>query len=188
MVRTGLVIAVTLTAVLGAGYFVREPAVPPAAAAPLRVLCGTERWQVKTLADADRFKVDLTPRYRTIKQLNALVRAPKLPQDGRVAGELSVYRVTATVMASINENDGDIHLALVSDDGSRLIAEAPEPACSVKSRDRAAINKARLAAQDVQPGDKVIAIGVGFFDFAHHQTGHATNYIELHPLISLRRA
>jgi hypothetical protein len=38
-----------------------------------------------------------------------------------------------------------------------------------------------------QPGDKVIAIGVGFFDFAHHQTGHANNYIELHPLISLRR-
>lgn len=40
--------------------------------------------------------------------------------------------------------------------------------------------------QDVQVGTKVIAAGVEFFDFAHHQTGHAGNYIELHPLISLR--
>jgi predicted NBD/HSP70 family sugar kinase len=37
----------------------------------------------------------------------------------------------------------------------------------------------------VHPG--IVAIGVGFFDFAHQQTGHANNYIELHPLLSLRR-
>jgi len=68
-----------------------------------------------------------------------------------------------------------------------LIAEAPEPACSVDSRDRAAIKRARLAAQDVVLGEKVIAAGVGFFDFAHNQTGHAANYIELHPLLSIQR-
>jgi hypothetical protein len=68
-----------------------------------------------------------------------------------------------------------------------MIAEAPEPACSVGARSRSAIDAARLVAQDIQSGDKVVAIGVGFYDFAHHQTGHADNYIELHPLISLRK-
>jgi hypothetical protein len=181
-----MVAVVTVAAALAASHFLREQ-VPAASAASLRLLCGTERWPVKTFADADRFKVALTPRYRTITQLNALVRPANRPQDGRVAGELSVYRVTATVMMTINENDGDIHLALMANNGAKLIAEAPEPACSVRSRDRAAINKARLVAQDVQPGQKVVAVGVGFFDFAHRQTGHADNYIELHPLISLRR-
>jgi hypothetical protein len=89
-----------------------------------------------------------------------------------------------TVVA--NENDGDIHLALRGSDGSTMIAEAPEPACSRFARDRAAINAARLVAQDVQVSDKVVAAGVGFFDFAHNQTGHANNQIELHPLISLK--
>jgi len=142
---------------------------------------------VKTFSDADRFKVNLTPRSRTIKQLNSLIRAPHRPQNGRVPGEFSVYRVTGTVMAMINEDDGDVHLALIADDGSKLITEAPEPACSVNARDRTVINKARLIAQNVQPGEKVVAVGVGFFDFAHNQIGHAANYIELHPLLSLRR-
>lgn len=107
-------------------------------------------------------------------------------QNGRVAGELSVYRVVATVTASINEDDGDIHLALRGEDGATLIAEAPEPACSVNARDRAAIDRARLAAQDIKVGNKVIAVGVGFFDFAHKQTGHANNYLELHALLALK--
>jgi len=185
--RTRLVVLATAVAVLAIGYSLRQPAVPPAAAAPLRALCGSERWSVKTFSDADRFKVDLTPRSRTIKQLNALVKPTKLPATGRVPAELKVYRVTATVTATINENDSDIHLALMAADGSTLIAEAPEPACSINARDRASINQARLVAQDVQVSDTVVAVGVGFFDFPHNQTGHATNQIELHPLISLRR-
>jgi hypothetical protein len=186
--RRALVVAlVTLAALLGSGHLLRNAAVPPARAAPLRLLCGVERWSVKTFSDADKAKVNLTRRYRTVKQLNKLVRAKKRPQNRRVAGELSVYRVTATVTATINEDDGDVHLVLTGADGSTMIAEAPEPACSVHSRNRTAINKARLAAQDIVPGDKVIAAGVGFFDFAHKQTGHATNYLELHPLLSIRK-
>jgi hypothetical protein len=185
-VRTALVVAVTIAAATLLAGQLRGTKTPTAAAAPLRLLCGTERWSVKTFSDADRFKVSLTRRYRTIKQLNALVRPAHRPANGRTPDELKVYRVTATVTAAINEDDGDIHLALMGSDGSTLIAEAPEPACTPNSRDKAAINKARLAAQDVQRGQKVIAVGVGFYDFAHHQTGHAKNYIELHPLISLR--
>jgi hypothetical protein len=185
--RASVVALVTLAALLGSGYLLRDATVPPATAAPLRLLCGVERWPVKTFSDGDKGKVSLTRRYRTVKQLNKLVRAKKRPQNARVTGEFSVYRVTATVTATINEDDGDVHLVLTGADGSTMIAEAPEPACSVGSRNRTAINKARLAAQDIQPGDKVTAAGVGFFDFAHKQTGHADNYLELHPLLSIRR-
>jgi hypothetical protein len=185
--RTKLIVIGCFLVVCVVGSQLRDTRPPPAAAAPLRLLCGSERWAVKTFSDSDKAKVNLTRRYRTVKQLNKLARAAKRPQDGRVAGEFSVYRVTATVTAAINEDDGDIHLVLTGDDGATMIAEAPEPACSAHARDRSAINKARLAAQDVQVGEKVVAAGVGFFDFAHRQTGHADNYIELHPLISLRR-
>jgi hypothetical protein len=61
-----------------------------------------------------------------------------------------VDRVTGTVTYVANEDDGDIHLALQGADGSTLIAEAPEPACTVNARDRSALNAARLVAQDVQ--------------------------------------
>jgi hypothetical protein len=57
----------------------------------------------------------------------------------------------------------------------------------VNSRDRTAIAKARLVAQDIHVGDKVAARGVGFFDFFHNQNGAAQNQIELHPLLSLKR-
>jgi hypothetical protein len=63
-------------------------------------------------------------------------------------------------------------LALRGSDVSKLIAEAPEPACSIGARGRAAIDAACLVAQDIQSGDKVVAIDIGFYDVAHHQTGH----------------
>jgi hypothetical protein len=185
--RRRLVMVGSVAAVLLVGLQFRQAALPPAAAGPFRALCGVERWSVKTFTDADRYKVDLTPRRRTIKQLDALKRPATRPPNMRTPDELKVYRVTATVTTTINEDDGDIHLALIGSDGARLIAEAPEPACSIGARDRAVIDAARLVAQDIQPGDKVIATGVGFWDFAHHQTGHADNYIELHPLISIKR-
>lgn len=181
-----MVIALIAAATLVAGLQLRDPT-PPASARPLREFCGTERWLVKTFSDGDRWQVDLTRRSRTIKQLNDLIKPKPLPANGRVPAERQVCRVTATVSYVANEDDGDIHLALAGSDGSMMIAEAPEPACAANARDRTAINAARLVAQDITPGDKVVATGVGFFDFAHGQTGHAKNSIELHPLLALRR-
>jgi hypothetical protein len=39
-----------------------------ASALPLRLMCGSERWSVKTFADGDRWQVNLTTRDRTIAQ------------------------------------------------------------------------------------------------------------------------
>jgi hypothetical protein len=186
-VRRRLVVIGLVAAALLVGLQLRQTTLPPAAAGPFRALCGVERWSVKTFTDGDRYKVDLTPRRRTIERLNALTPPASPPANARTPDELRVYRVTATVTTTINEDDGDIHLALIGSDGSRLIAEAPEPACSTGARDRQAIDAARLVAQGIKPGDRVVATGVGFYDFAHRQTGHAGNYIELHPLIALHK-
>jgi hypothetical protein len=185
--RTAVVVLATIAAASTVRLIVDTPPTPVAEAAPLLALCGSERWPVKTFSDSDRKKVNLSPRYRTVKQLGALPRESPRPQNGRTPAELRVYRVTATVMTTINEDDSDVHLILQGDDGAQMIAEAPEPACAVDARDKRAINRARLVAQDIEPGTKVVAIGLGFFDFAHHQTGHARNYFELHPLLSLKR-
>jgi hypothetical protein len=176
-----------LAAVGAVSLVVPATRTPPAAARPLRYLRGVERWPVKTFSDGDRWQVSTTRLYRTIKQLNAIPRPAVRPPNGRASAEFKTYRVTGTVTYVANEDDGDIHLAIMGADGSSVIAEAPEPACSVNSRDRAQINAARLVAQGIQPSDKVVAVGVAFFDFAHNQIGHAKNYIELHPLLSLRR-
>lgn len=173
-------------ALVAAGRLMRSSPASAASAAPSRLLCGAERWSVKSFADADRATVDLTPRPRTIGQLNALARPATRPANGRAPAERRTYRVVATVTASIAEADGDVHLVLTGDDGSTMIAEAPAPGCTRGARDRAAIGRARLAAQGVRLGRRVVAAGVGFFDFAHHQTGHARNSFELHPLLSLR--
>jgi hypothetical protein len=52
------------------------------------------------------------------------------------------------------EDDGDVHLALKRADGSEMIAEAPEPACTKNSRARASIGKARLVAQTSTSGTR----------------------------------
>jgi hypothetical protein len=36
------------------------------------------------------------------------------------------------------------------------------------------------------PHLRVRVSGVLFFDFAHGQSGHAPNYVELHPIVSFR--
>ena len=47
------------------------------------------------------------------------------------------------------------------------------------ARDACALS--RLTSSRFRVGDKVRAAGVAFFDFTHGQTGHANNYLELHP-------
>jgi hypothetical protein len=81
-------------------------------------MCGSERWLVKTFADSDRWRVDLTWKYRTIAQLNAFKKPADLPQDDRKRVELSAYRVTGMVTYVANEDDGDVHLAVQSVSGA----------------------------------------------------------------------
>jgi hypothetical protein len=62
--------------------------------------------------------------------------------------------------------------------------EPPQPehtVVRVRARPRDACALSRLTSSRFRVGDKVRAAGVAFFDFNHGQTGHANNYLELHP-------
>jgi hypothetical protein len=52
---------------------------------PDQLLCGAERWLVKTLSDADAVKVNLQAVPATITQLSALAPPADLPNNRRIA-------------------------------------------------------------------------------------------------------
>lgn len=160
--------------------------------------CGTERWAVKTLTDADAGLVDLTPQITTIAALRALPAPPTLPADNRVIPtEVTTFRITATLVAWKLEGDEDLHLILSDDNGQTMIAEIPSSACTMVcySPVRSWIDSARatVIGELGQPSSTgfltvnrtVVITGVGFFDFPHGQRGAAPNQIELHPVIGV---
>ena len=157
------------------------------------VTCGTERWDVKTGTDSaatgvDQSAVDDT----TVANLNGIV-APKSPKTRVAPVEDTVYEVTATLTDFKVEPDSDYHLALADDNGQKMIAEIPAPACVRSGPFRAAIAQARAAfdarfratTKYKQPNVSVTIRGVGFFDRIHNQRGVAKNGIELHPVLAI---
>ena len=161
--------------------------------------CGVERWQIKTLSDAERDRVDRTPVETTVEELVVLPRPRRTPQYSRVAPtELTTFRVDAYLGGYRPESDGDMHLILFGMQNQRvsLVAEIPNPNCSGAcasglSEDFA---KARATLRDIlttpNPADEPIVVrvtGVGFFDRNHGQIGAAPNLIELHPVLAIQR-
>src|SRR5205085_7230559 len=72
--------------------------------------CGTERWPVKTLSDADVTSINLSPLPATVAQLDSLSAPSSLPQASRVAPvELTTYWVVAAVGEFKIEDDRDMH-------------------------------------------------------------------------------
>jgi hypothetical protein len=142
-----------------------------------RVLCGVERWTVKTLQDRPR----LFP-VKTVTLAYLVTRpAPSNVPYTRLPFERQVFRVTAAVTLVRPEADQDLHLVLT--DGRRtMIAESPTVSCAARSTLslRKQMSRARAA---VRVCSKATVTGVAFFDFHHGQTGVAPNAIELHPLL-----
>ena len=103
-----------------------------------RISPGTERWPVKTGVDADVANVDKTRIVdSTVRELGSLPRPAELmppnelhdAYDAKRAApvELTVWRVTAKVIALKLEADGDYHLVLQDDSGAEMVAEIPYP-------------------------------------------------------------
>jgi len=149
-------------------------------AAPIRSLCGTERWAVKTLQDRPR----LMPVRTTTLRFLVTRPAPHALPNTRLAFERHVYRVTAAVTLVRPEDDGDLHLVL-RDGSLHMIAEAPSTGCIAGATParRAQMRNARAA---VRFCTRAQITGVAFFDFKHGQTGVAPNAIELHPILGFR--
>jgi hypothetical protein len=155
--------------------------------------CGTERWSVKTLTDADRDKVNLAPKETTVGWLVSQDPPASLPADGRVAPvERQTYKVRALFVEYKLEADEDFHVVIadVEDPSKTMLAEIPSPDCdgACASGHSEEFRKARAIIMGL--GDQVtpvtlVVTGVGFFDFLHGQTGAAPSGIELHPVLKI---
>ena len=164
--------------------------------------CGTERWPVKTLTDADAADVNFNPSATSVADLRGLTKPTIRPANGRVGPtELTTFRVHALLIGwKIENSDRDMRL-IIADPGNptqTMIAEIPSPTCSrvcnsVHSREfeaaRAAlINQLGSPSSNLRtlsPPPRIIVTGVGFFDFLHGQRGSASNGIELHPVLEV---
>lgn len=163
--------------------------------------CGIEQWAIKTGTDADAHLVDLTVHHLTrISTMRSWPAPNPIPDGKRVAPyELEVWQVDAMLVDYKVENnsrtgDSDYHLVLKDKSNDTIIAEIPSPSCVDKiSPFYAAIEQARakfdakLHAEGhfQDPEIPVRVVGIGFFDFLHHQKGVAPNGIELHPVLDI---
>jgi hypothetical protein len=149
-------------------------------AAPVRSLCGTERWTVKTLQD----RPSLLPVQMTTLQFLVTRPAPHAPPYTRLPFERRVFQVTAAVTEIRSEDDGDLHVIL-RDGRFHMIAEAPSPACIARAK---LVRRVQMLAarRAVRVCRRARVTGVAFFDYLHGQIGVAPNAIELHPVLGFR--
>ncbi len=167
------------------------------------VHCGTERWAIKTLSDAESRKIDWGPRTISIAELLRLA-APKVLDDSRSEAETHVYSVEGVLLGWKQETgthgDRDYHVVLADPDDLRhtLIAEVPSGdctgACSSPHVQQFLETRQVLVERLSSPQAHfrrfstawlVRVQGVGFFDIYHNQIGVAENCIELHPVLHI---
>jgi hypothetical protein len=108
--------------------------------------------------------------------------------------ETSLWELKDVTMTLIKlETDSDYHI-VVSDGTHTMIVEVPYPDCATGSPWSCFVSRARaevdvklgtISSSPSYPGLTVTVRGVGFFDYAHGQTGVAPNAIELHPLLQI---
>jgi hypothetical protein len=142
------------------------------------LMCGSQRWLVKTLQDRPRL---LPAKATTVAELDALHPPTPFPTR-RTPFERHVYSVVAAVTLVRPEFDRDLHVVLKSD-GNQMIAESPTaPACTATA---SPVRRQEMASAraHVHLCAKARVVGVVFWDFKHGQTGVAPNGIELHPIL-----
>lgn len=157
--------------------------------------CDKALGDLKTLSDRQRGLVDLRPRKTTIRAINRLRRPQPTPTSRDNTFERRVWRVKAVILRDRLQADGDIQMILVAGH-SYLIAELPAPGCLSKTtRARAAIVRARRRFERgcgspgrswTNQGAVAYVSGVGLWNLANGQPGHAKNYAELHPVTSVK--
>jgi hypothetical protein len=160
--------------------------------------CGLERWDVKTLTDADAHAVGFRAKPTTIDALRAL-RGPaaSFSSPRRPGVERTTFRIQARLVEMKREADRDVHLVVASPTtGATMIVELPSTTCTRGALHRYAMATARSHLENAcgtasytsfrhLSGTATIT-GVGFFDLLHGQTGVAPNGIELHPVLGFR--
>lgn len=160
--------------------------------------CGYWRWPVKTGSDATRHRVSRAVDHTTIRHLDGVKPPSKFgsyAQNHRISWlEFHTWQLRRVTLVAVKlEDDGDIHLRLLSA-GKKMIAEVPMPRCvSSASPWKAAIRSVRKAvtsryrvSHDWYYVHRTISIrGLGFFDEEHNVLGAAPNDVELHPVTAI---
>jgi hypothetical protein len=161
--------------------------------------CGVERWYVKTCIDADTVNVNfnnIVP--SSIAYQRSLVH-PTLPGDNttRLSVEDTVYSIVCQLVEYKYETDQDYHVVIktIGSASETMVAEIADPTCAGISNTSRLQQMTALRtwfANRYNPtssfkfvSDTVVLTGVGFFDFAHGQTGAAPNQREIHPILSM---
>jgi hypothetical protein len=173
----------------------------PGVRSPCGPRCGTERWSVKTLSDADATKVLRQRTVQTVHWLVSQIPPSTLPENNRISPiETTTFGVEAKLLGFKRESDLDIHMVLRDEHSMEtMIAEIPNFKCDGVCASTAASLMRQAETTFVQhcgvptTGLKkltkpllVRVTGVGFFDFKHGQTGVAKNAIELHPVLQIQ--
>jgi hypothetical protein len=143
------------------------------------LVCGVERWAVKTLQDRPRL---LRARASTVAHLVSIPRPAHVPST-RLASERRIYSVVASATMIREEADQDLHIVL-QQGTKHLIAEAPNAPFCTANATAYRKKQMRKARSLVRPFcAKARVVGVAFWDYYHGQTGVAPNVIELHPIL-----
>lgn len=164
--------------------------------------CGEERAAVKLGLDEEAKRIDTEPYDSTIARMVALPRPGRITETARASEvERTVWRIEAQVTGYKLEADGDYHIVVADSDGHHMIIEIPSPECAAPGAWGEQVRAARASFVAVlhhlhlpDPTTKlhrtnlpVRAIGVGFFDKIHGQTGVAKpSGIELHPVLGIQ--
>jgi hypothetical protein len=163
----------------------------------LHAQCGSERWNVKVLNDADTSLINWVPVISTVEDQNRLPKERIKPATLRLNSEMIVYQIEGYITFFKKEPDQDIHLIFVGQDSSMVI-EIPSLDCpEVKGTSRALIfakavkwvsdnlGRATERFKAVSPPRHVVVTGPSFQDFSHGQRGAGANQREIHPVLSI---
>jgi hypothetical protein len=128
--------------------------------------------------------------HTTITALNGLAtRCSGLPEGRTFAEEFRVYEVVGVVQFTHNEQDRDVHIALADPANATktIVVEVIDPPCAATSPLLTTLSNAKVQYLRLGSltGKQVRVRGVGFYDFAHGQTGRSDSCIELHPVLSI---
>ena len=166
-----------------------------AADSSARQQCGSERWEVKTLADPAAAQISQDAEQTTVDYLRAL-RPPRRPSARVSPVEFQIYEVKAVLVGYKKETDSDFHI-VIAEPGKlthTMVVEIPSPDCAPSNgkdyqemRDLVEQNFGTAVPRfhRLKIPAPITVQGVGFFDKLHGQTGVAPNGIELHPLTYL---
>lgn len=171
--------------------------------------CGSERWAVKTLSDPGESTVNFTPVEQTVGGLVAIAAPTGNSGTSRLnSTEKTTFKVHARLVGykieldpKTNTGDHDFHIVIadIQDPTKTMVVEIPDPQCGGVCASPK-LSEIKAARSDfpthfpsappasefkvVEGNVEVDVTGVGFFDFAHGQTGLAPNCIELHPVLA----